>query len=112
MGAGQQLLGCPALASYGTAACSLANSALSWRASALRLSLDPLTPPLRSARRDTGFPAVASLRATKDAWTPPWSGELETTRLAAPGGVAEPGESVEPLVLGDGLVRTVILVPA
>jgi hypothetical protein len=66
-GAGQQLLVCPALDSYGTAACSLANLALSWRASAFRLSLDPLTPPLRSARRDTGFPAVTSLRATKDA---------------------------------------------
>lgn len=52
------------------AACWLANSALNWRASALRLSLDPLTPPLRSARRDTGFPAVASLRAIKD-WTGP-----------------------------------------
>ena len=55
---------------------------------------------------------MASLRAIKDAWTPPWSGELETTRPAAPGGVAEPGESAEALVLGDGLVRTVILVPA
>jgi hypothetical protein len=66
-GAGQQLLGCPALASYGTAACSLANSALSWRASAFSLALDPLTPPLRSARRVTGLPAVTSLRATKDA---------------------------------------------
>ena len=65
--AGQQLLGCPAPASYGTAASSLADSALSRRASAFRLSLDPLTPPLRSARRDTGFPAVASLRAIKDA---------------------------------------------
>jgi hypothetical protein len=61
------LWGSPAPASYGTAGCSLANSALNWRASAFRLSLDPLTPPLRSARRDTGFPAEASLRATKDA---------------------------------------------
>lgn len=52
--AGQQLLGCPALAFYGTAACSLAGSALSWRASAFSLWLDPLAPPLRSARRDTG----------------------------------------------------------
>ena len=45
----------------------LAYSALSWRASAFSLALDPLTPPLRSARRVTGFPAVTSLRATKDA---------------------------------------------
>jgi hypothetical protein len=52
---------------------------------------------------------VASLRAIKDAWTPPWSGELETTRPAAPGGVAEPGERAEPLVPEDGLVLTVIL---
>jgi hypothetical protein len=63
----RQLRVSPALACYGTAADSLAYSALSWRASAFSLALDPLTPPLRSARRVTGFPAVTSLRATKDA---------------------------------------------
>ena len=46
------------------------------------------------------FPAAASLRAIKDAW-PPWFGEQETARSAAPSGVAKPGESVESLVLRD-----------
>jgi len=38
-------------------------SALSMRARAFKASLEPVTPPLRNARRDTGFPAEASLRA-------------------------------------------------
>ena len=33
------------------------------RASAFKASLEPVTPPLRNLRRDTGFPAAASLRA-------------------------------------------------
>ena len=41
-----------------------ASSALSMRATAFRASLEPVTPPLRNARRDTGFPAATSLRAT------------------------------------------------
>ena len=40
-----------------------ASSALSMRARAFKASLEPVTPPLRNARRDTGFPAAASLRA-------------------------------------------------
>ena len=40
-----------------------ASSALIMRARAFRASLEPVTPPLRNARRDTGFPAAASLRA-------------------------------------------------
>jgi len=40
-----------------------ASSALSMRARAFSASLEPVTPPLRNARRDTGFPAAASLRA-------------------------------------------------
>jgi hypothetical protein len=30
---------------------------------AFKASLEPVTPPVRNARRDTGFPAAASLRA-------------------------------------------------
>jgi len=41
-----------------------ARSALIMCARALRASLEPVTPPLRNARRDTGSPAAASLRAT------------------------------------------------
>jgi hypothetical protein len=41
-----------------------ASSALIVRARAFRASVDPLTPPLRNARRVTGCPAAASLRAT------------------------------------------------
>jgi hypothetical protein len=41
-----------------------AASALSISARAFRLSLDPLIPPLRNARRETGLPAAASSRAT------------------------------------------------
>jgi hypothetical protein len=41
-----------------------ARSALIRCARALRAWLEPLTPPLRNARRDTGFPAAASRRAT------------------------------------------------
>jgi hypothetical protein len=63
----RQLRAEPGPCFYVTAACSLACSALSWRASAFSLALDPLTPPWRSARRVTGFPAATSLRATKDA---------------------------------------------
>jgi len=40
-----------------------ARSALIMCARALRASLEPLTPPLRNARRDTGLPVAASLRA-------------------------------------------------
>ena len=39
------------------------SSALIVRASAFKASLEPVTPPLRNACRDTGFPAAASLRA-------------------------------------------------
>ena len=46
------------------AAGTAARSALIVCARAFRASLEPLTPPLRNARRDTGFPAAASLRAT------------------------------------------------
>ena len=42
-----------------------ASSPLIMRARAFSASLEPLTPPLRNARRDTGFPAAASLRATR-----------------------------------------------
>jgi hypothetical protein len=38
-------------------------SALSMRARAFKASLEPVTPPVRNARHDTGFPAAASLRA-------------------------------------------------
>ena len=41
-----------------------ASSASTVRARAFRASLEPLTPPLRNARRDTGFPSVAHPRAT------------------------------------------------
>ena len=40
-----------------------ASSALIVRARAFRAWLEPVTPPLRNARRDIGFPAAASLRA-------------------------------------------------
>ena len=43
---------------------SAASSALSLRASALSAALEPLTPLLRKARRDAGFPCEASRRAT------------------------------------------------
>ena len=59
--AGHQLPGCPALASYGTAACSPTNLALSWRASAFRLSLDSgclARRPGRFRGRRTGPPEV------------------------------------------------------
>ena len=65
MRAGQQVLGCPALASYQTPAHSLANFGIQLAGECVSLSLDPLTRPSLSARRDTGFPAVTSLRATK-----------------------------------------------
>ena len=41
--------------------------------------MDPLTPPLRSARRDTGFPAVTSLRATKPDHTSAAAGTARTS---------------------------------
>ena len=41
-----------------------ASSALSTRAKAFKASFEPFTPPQRNARRDTGFPAATSLRAT------------------------------------------------
>jgi hypothetical protein len=44
-------------------AVATALSVLSSRASLFSASLEPLTPPLRSARRDTGFPAAASCLA-------------------------------------------------
>jgi hypothetical protein len=47
----------------------LASSALSRRASLFSASLEPLIPPLRSARRDIGVPAAASLLATSRAWS-------------------------------------------
>jgi hypothetical protein len=34
------------------------------RARAFSASFEPLTPPRRNARRDTGFPVAASLLAT------------------------------------------------
>jgi hypothetical protein len=77
-GPGSSCGACPALGSYGRLACLFASSTLSWRASALRLSLDPLTPALRSARRDTGFPAAASSRAMPSAWTFCWRGDRES----------------------------------
>jgi hypothetical protein len=40
-----------------------ASSALIMRARAFRAWLEPMTPPLRNARRDTGFPAASNLRA-------------------------------------------------
>jgi hypothetical protein len=39
-------------------------SVLTMRARAFSASLEPLIPLLRNARRDTGFPAAASPRAT------------------------------------------------
>jgi hypothetical protein len=41
-----------------------ARSALIMRARALSAAFEPVMPPLRNARRDTGRPAAASLRAT------------------------------------------------
>jgi hypothetical protein len=46
---------------------SSASSALSMRARAFSDSLEPVTPAPRNARRDSGFPAAASLRATSRA---------------------------------------------
>ena len=46
-----------------------ASSALISRARAFRAALEPLIPPLRKARRDTGFPAAASLLAIRRAWS-------------------------------------------
>jgi len=37
------------------------------RARAFKASLEPVTPPVRNARRDTGFPVTASLRAITQA---------------------------------------------
>jgi hypothetical protein len=45
-----------------------ASSALISRAMAFRAALEPLIPLLRKARRDTGFPAAASLLAIRRAW--------------------------------------------
>ena len=60
--------GCPARRTgYGRIVPSFSSSAFITRASAFRASLEPLTPPLRSARRDTGLPASASSRATRSA---------------------------------------------
>ena len=39
------------------------SSAVIMRARAFKAWLEPVTPPLRNARRDTSFPATASLRA-------------------------------------------------
>jgi hypothetical protein len=46
-----------------------ASSALISRATAFRAALEPLIPLLRKARRDTGFPAAASLLAIRRAWS-------------------------------------------
>lgn len=51
----------------GAPVASFSSPALNMRASVFRASLDPLTPLLRSARRDTGFPASASSQATRSA---------------------------------------------
>jgi len=50
-------------------AAATASSALILCARALSASLQPLTPLLRRARRDTGFPAAASLRPIRRAWS-------------------------------------------
>src|SRR5258708_5678948 len=107
--AGQQLRGCPALASYGTDGLPFASSALSRRASAFRLSLDPLTPRWGSARRDTGFPVAAAARAMLTACMFRWRGGSGT--LAGDLPVAEPGRLEESLVLAGGLVRPMAIVP-
>ena len=63
-----------------------ANSLLRMRAKTFSASLEPLTPPERNARRDTGFPAAASRRAIARAWStcgwaPPdsWSRDSSTS---------------------------------
>jgi hypothetical protein len=45
-----------------------ASSALISRARAFKAALEPLIPLLRKARRDTGFPAAASLLAIRRTW--------------------------------------------
>ena len=47
-----------------SAGVALPRSVLIMRAKAPRAALEPVTPQLRSARRDTGLPAAVSLRAT------------------------------------------------
>jgi hypothetical protein len=57
------------LSTYEQLAVSLASSALSLSARALRALFEPLTPRLRRARRDTWPPARASSRAILRAWS-------------------------------------------
>jgi hypothetical protein len=76
-----------------------------------RPSLNPLIPWLRSARRDTGFPAAASSRAIGNAGTFCWRGGPGVRSLAGPCGPAEQDGRRGFLALAGGLARPVVLVP-
>ena len=66
-----------ALSRPGAARLVPARSALISRARAFRAALEPLIPLLRKTRRDTGFPAAASLLAIRRAWlVSVWPGAL------------------------------------